>query len=486
MRTDLDHLPYAVQEELDHATHILFEEFAEAMSGKQAAHRKAGRILKLILFGAFADPDWNASETGESIVAFDILVVVNHEELADAHRYWRFAIDRLYRGWQGGTLRRPVRLTLSSLAAFNGALVNGVPFFTAIAEGGVALYRFSDRPLATPRHMADAERHARARRAFDKWFPKGRAFLAGARFFRDAGQSAMAALLLHQACEHLYQCVLYTVTLHGRRTHALHELRDLAEQRDNRLRAAWPGNTRFERRAFGCIRRAYVEARYGDHYRIAADELAWAIERVEALLMAVASICAEHLGALQPPTRALVPFSLPSGWVAAASRRSRSALPQMRRVRPGFRWNRLRCEGRVRPDVTRSSWPRWWELAVFIAIGFEGGFGVSTWVDRHYVQTAQVYDFGEPHQPADPTAILDFNIRAATVLEAVGGVAERAGYRLQSNDALWEARWTGAYRAKATTFDALSDILYGTELCPVIRDDLITVRQCQGGSKTRS
>jgi hypothetical protein len=97
MRTDLDHLPYAVQEELDHATHILFEEFAAAMPGKQAAHRKAGRILKLILFGAFADPDWRASETGEGIVAFDILVVVNHEELAEALRYGRFAIDRLYR-----------------------------------------------------------------------------------------------------------------------------------------------------------------------------------------------------------------------------------------------------------------------------------------------------------------------------------------------------------------------------------------------------
>jgi HEPN domain-containing protein len=486
MRTGVDHLPYAVQEELDHATHILFEEFAEAMSGKQAAHRKAGRILKLILFGAFADPDWSASETGEGIVAFDILVVVNHEELADAHRYWCFAIDRLYRAWQGGTLRRPVRLTLSSLAEFNGALVTGVPFFTAIAEGGAALYQFSDRPLATPRHMADAERHARAARAFHKWYPKGRAFLTGARFFRDAGHSAMAALLLHQACEHLYQCVLHTVTLHGRRTHALHELRDLAEQRDSRLRAAWPSDTRFERRAFGCIRRAYVEARYGDHYRIAADELAWAIERVEALLMAVASICAEHLRVLQPPTRALVSFFPSTGRAMRSSGGSQSAVPRLPRPRPGFRWNRLRREGRIRPDAKRSLWPSWWGLAVTVAIGFEGGFGVSTWVDRHDVQAAQIYDFGESHQPADPTAILDFDIRAATVLEAVDDVAMRAGYRLQSSGALWEARWTGAYRARATTFDALSDILYGTGLCPEIRDDLITVRQCEGSLKSRS
>ncbi|WP_253717489.1 hypothetical protein [Sphingomonas sp. AP4-R1] len=39
-------------------------------------------------------------------------------------------------------------------------------------------------------------------------------------------------------------------------------------------------------------------------------------------------------------------------------------------------------------------------------------------------------------------------------------------------------RWTGAYRAKATTFDALADILYGSGLCPAIREGIIAVRYC--------
>jgi hypothetical protein len=78
--------------------------------------------------------------------------------------------------------------------------------------------------------------------------------------------------------------------------------------------------------------------------------------------------------------------------------------------------------------------------------------------------------------------VLDFDVRADTVLGAVMDVAQRAGYRVKANDDIWAVRWTGAYRAKATTFDALADILYGSGLCPAIRADTITVRYCD---KTR-
>jgi hypothetical protein len=60
----------------------------------------------------------------------------------------------------------------------------------------------------------------------------------------------------------------------------------------------------------------------------------------------------------------------------------------------------------------------------------------------------------------------DFDVRADTVLGAVGDIANRAGYRIKANEGIWAVRWTGAYRAKATTFDALADVLYGSGLCP--------------------
>jgi len=81
-------------------------------------------------------------------------------------------------------------------------------------------------------------------------------------------------------------------------------------------------------------------------------------------------------------------------------------------------------------------------------------------------------------EPADPSAVLDFDVKADTVLGAVVGVANKAGYQLKTNDDIWAIRWTGAYRAKATTFDALADILYGSGLCPAIRGGTITVRYC--------
>jgi len=85
-------------------------------------------------------------------------------------------------------------------------------------------------------------------------------------------------------------------------------------------------------------------------------------------------------------------------------------------------------------------------------------------------------------KPADLSAVLDFDVRADTVLGAVMDVAERAGYRVKANEDIWTVRWTGAYRAKATTFDALADILYGSGLCPAIREDFITVRYCDKSS----
>ena len=85
-------------------------------------------------------------------------------------------------------------------------------------------------------------------------------------------------------------------------------------------------------------------------------------------------------------------------------------------------------------------------------------------------------------EPADLSAVLDFDVRADTALGAVMDVAQRAGYRVKANEDIWAVRWTGAYRAKATTFDALADILYGSGLCPAIRESVITVRYCDKSS----
>ena len=56
MRTDLDHLPEGKRRELQLVVEILFAEFEDALKGRNAPHRKAGRILKVLLYGSYGAP----------------------------------------------------------------------------------------------------------------------------------------------------------------------------------------------------------------------------------------------------------------------------------------------------------------------------------------------------------------------------------------------------------------------------------------------
>ncbi|MBT2247047.1 nucleotidyltransferase, partial [Sphingobium sp. BHU LFT2] len=240
------------------------------------------------------------------------------------------------------------------------------------------------------------------------------------------------------------------------------------------LRAAWPREDRHQRRAFGCIRRAYVEARYERSYRITPAELVWALERGEALKQLTAQSWRDHYASLanqhqltasEPPPQSLIltpnsrplPPLLPS---AVGARRYRSPSARLRRL-----LHAVKRSDSVGRGVRRTSL-----FSVGLCL-FLAGAEAMHW--RHQRARPVI-----PYEPAKPTAVLDFDIRAETVLEAVVEVANRAGYRTAANEDIWTVRWTGTYRAKATTFDALADILYGSGLCPTIKDDLITIRFC--------
>jgi HEPN domain-containing protein len=477
-RTDMDHLPMPIRQELHRITAMLFEAFAETTKGRLSEQYRAGRILTLLLHGPHMNRDWERVAPGE---AFRLLVIVNYPRLARSERDWRMVRDRLRRAWEFGEITHPVRLTVESLERVNCALIEGVPHFVTIATQGIALYRMEGLRLQEPRRLPAPERRTRGLAEFTRWHRSGCDFLLGAAFYRHQGNAPLAALLLHQACEHFYLSVLWSITLHAPRTHALDELREAAEAVDVRLCAAWPRETPFERRAFGCIRRAYVETRYGRSYRITAQELAWAFDRVEILRRRVLEACADHLDSLAPvPPTPLLPSS--SGKPPAMPLPlpvERANLPQriwqiVRRASPPqFSWNRLIPDRGFWRSHAFGLWTEFLASAVLGVCLFLMGAGAALWRVQT-VASAKV----PPPEPADPSAVLDFDVRADTVLGAVGAVAERAGYRIKANEDIWAVRWTGAYRAKAKTFDALADILYGSGLCPAIRGATITVRYC--------
>lgn len=300
MRTDLDHLPEGRRRELERVVQILFEEFEAAISTKSHAHRKNGRILKIILFGSFARTDWVADPIGGYFSDYDLLVIVDHEDLTDVQDYWAKADDRLMREVTiAKRISAPVNFIVHSLTEVNQQLRLGRYFFTDIARDGIALYEAPDHPLDTPRALAPVEALKEATTYFAKWLPSADAFNASADFLVKRGNPNEAAFNLHQATERLYVALMLVLTLYSPKSHRLNFLRSQAEQLDPRLAEAWPRATRFSQRSFELLRRAYVEARYSPHYKITAEELTWLGERVAVLQELVRTICEERIAALE-------------------------------------------------------------------------------------------------------------------------------------------------------------------------------------------
>ena len=112
MRKDVDHLPATQQGELERVQRVLMEEFAEAIGKATTPSRKNGKILKIILFGSYARTDWVDEPENGYQSDFDLLVVVNHEDLTDIAHYWYVAEDRILRDAEIG---RPVNIIVHSL-----------------------------------------------------------------------------------------------------------------------------------------------------------------------------------------------------------------------------------------------------------------------------------------------------------------------------------------------------------------------------------
>lgn len=297
MRTDLDHLPDNKRRELSEIVRILVAEFEDALAGRNAPHRKAGRILKVILFGSYARGDWVEDPLGGYFSDYDLLVVVNHDELADVAEYWTAAEDHLVRDYVvTKRLGTQASFIVHSLADVNRQLKQGRYFFTDILKDGIALYEAPDHPFVIPEPLTVEAARAEAQGYFDKWFPSADAFLASAKFLSERGSRSEAAFNLHQAAERLYHCFLLVQRLYSPKSHKLNFLRNLCEELDGRLVAAWPRDTRSSQRCFELLRRAYVDARYSPHYKITLEELTWLIERVAVLQTLVATACHKRLG----------------------------------------------------------------------------------------------------------------------------------------------------------------------------------------------
>ncbi|WP_117196265.1 HEPN domain-containing protein [Rhizobium terrae] len=292
-----DHLPERKQRELSFVMQIIFEEFDTWQSGK-SEKKCAGKILKLILFGSFARGDWVEDSDSGYRSDFDLLAVVNIHSFAEEHEIWSKIDDRLTREYSVlNRLQTPVKVIAHSLQDVNDQLARGVPFFFDIAKDGVVLFEEPGHPLATPKPLTREAKFAEAQQHYDHWLRLSQEAYRGAEMMLGEGIWRDASFMLHQATERAYHCLLLVITLYSPKSHRLKMLRSMAERIEPRLIGAWPRDTKFARRCFERLDRAYVDARYSPHYEITSEELAWVLERIKDLQTIVKVVCQEHLTA---------------------------------------------------------------------------------------------------------------------------------------------------------------------------------------------
>jgi predicted nucleotidyltransferase/HEPN domain-containing protein len=284
MNSDLGRLPEAKRHELAFVVDLVRKGFAFAIGRRTMPRLRGGKLLKIILFGSYARGDWVEDPVGRYFSDYDLLVVVDRDELTDVAEFWAKTEDRLMKELASGKrLRTPVSLIYHSLEEVNEKLRLGRYFFIDIVRDGIVLFEEPGHSFAEPKPLSAAEALRETQDYFEEWFESASAFFKGAHYYRSIGRPKEAAFQLHQAAERFYHCLFLVRTLYSPKTHNLNRLRELAEAMEPGLKEVWPRANKFDRRAYELLREAYVKARYSRQYRISEDQLAWLESRVEIL-----------------------------------------------------------------------------------------------------------------------------------------------------------------------------------------------------------
>jgi HEPN domain-containing protein/predicted nucleotidyltransferase len=298
MKRPLRNLSPAKQRELELYVGIIEESFVKAVSTRRAERLKDGRILKIILYGSYARGDWVHDPVGRYFSDFDLLVVVDHEDLTDID-FWTEAHARLSEQAMLGTSRTLTELIVHSLDDVNWKLEHGRPFFMDIVRDGVVLKDTPGVSFSESRPLAPSTALTESLSYFQDWQESYDDFKLAAETLIERKRFKRGAFNLHQAAESLYQGLLTVLTLYTPKSHNLVHLRNQTEPLVPRLREVWPHETKFQKRCFELLRAAYVKARYSRHYRITEEELAWLTERIEVLRQIVTEASETKLAELR-------------------------------------------------------------------------------------------------------------------------------------------------------------------------------------------
>lgn len=293
MKTSFDHLSPRQQADVSLISTVLRDEldaFIQGRTGKKADFR----ILKIILFGSQAKGTQVYDPANGYVSDYDILVIVNKTALVDEFEVWGAAEEKIHR-----RIERPLGLIVHTLMDVNDRLQQGQYFFKDIREEGIEIYAADKRELAQPGDLTLAEQKDIAAKYYEQWFSSAAEFLEKFSLFSDK----LAAFMLHQATERFYACTLLVTTNYLPKTHDIEKLRNACIRQDKLFNQPFlddgiANDKRFQRRSFQRLKRAYVDARYSEHYDITEEELNWLANEVDKLKEITEKVCQKKIEGL--------------------------------------------------------------------------------------------------------------------------------------------------------------------------------------------
>ncbi|WP_428241692.1 HEPN domain-containing protein [Gynuella sp.] len=285
MKTSLDHLPERKQQDIQIIATVL-RDALDAFQQNKTGSKLNYRILKVILFGSYAKGTWVNDPVNGYVSDYDILVVVNQPAMVEAYELWQAVEDQIRR-----RVSEPLGLIVHTLTEVNNALIKGHYFFRDIREQGIEVYSADHRELAMPGNLSKEEQQEIARRHFAQWFENADQFFTTVHDDIKRQWYKKAAFELHQATERFFSCTLLVCTNYLPKTHNLAHQRSLCTQHHPEFAVLFPADNKFHRRSFQRLKRAYVDARYSEHYEITLEELNWLVEETEKLKNLTDRVC---------------------------------------------------------------------------------------------------------------------------------------------------------------------------------------------------
>jgi len=283
MKKSLAHLPAHKQEELKQIANVLSKE---------------KNVTMVILFGSYARGDWVEHKykkghiTYEYQSDFDILVIAQklwNEQSRDVER------ELLKRIREIKGVKTWVNLILHSIGYVNGRLSSGQYFFVDIKKEGVSLFDRKKHKLKRIGKLSPKQRLGDAKRDFKVWLKSADEFFISYEMVLKKRFYKNAAFTLHQATERLYTTVLLVFTHYKPKLHDIEKLGQQAAALNPAFLKIFPKGTKKEKRLFDLLKRAYVDARYEESYKIKKSELEYLGKKVKKLQALTKKLCREKI-----------------------------------------------------------------------------------------------------------------------------------------------------------------------------------------------